>query len=327
MSHDLVAPSTPGASPLWAAHNITAPDVHRSCPIGRHHHLDFTSSSSLPPIPHVWSFFFLAALPFHCCGLTSCSHLFSSRACSSTVVSLTFATPRSVVCCFPLRSFIESCGKETLPGSYSLIRDGYGCLSSYPVLLFSCLSDVTFTPFISCAAIFPSAALLPCWVQQFIHPHLFYIDIYCIILTFEVTMAGNNGGNGQMIEYIQGTCVICFDPARLGMTASCTVSLGLIINQHIQIVCTLPPTTPRQTREHLFPSRWSSPSPPASAPREPTPVPPEASAATPCTLRWRIPCSTMHFMQTLARTTLVTSTALRCISTRSLGTPQTVIVR
>lgn len=273
--------------------------------MGSPQHNSARRASQLPnrssPPPRLHLFFFSSPNPsrlvlfFPCCSSIPLlrSHLvlspffffFPSRACASTVVSLTFATPRSVVCCFPLRSFIESCGKETLPGSYSLIRDGYGCLSSYLVLLFSCLSDVTFTPFISCAAIFPSAALLPCWVQQFIHPHLFYIDIYCIILTFEVTMAGNNGGNGQMIEYIQGTCVICFDPARLGMTASCTVNLGLIINQHIQIVCTLPPTTPRQTREHLFPSRWSSPSPPASAPREPTPVPPEASAAAPCTLR------------------------------------------
>lgn len=296
--------------------------MHRSCPIGRQHHLNFTFFFFPPPDPSLLVLSFLAPLGFHSCDHSSCSRPFFFTASVSTVVSLTFATPRSVVCCFPLRSFIGSCGKETLPGSYILIRDGLWLFRPISGALVQLLvgRDV-YSVYQLCCYLFLNCSCL------FFLPAPLTLIIYRIILTFEIIMTGKNSGCGQMIEYIQGTCVICFDPPRLRMTASYIVNLGLITSQRIKIVCTLPPMTPRQTREHRFPSRWSRPSPPASALREPTPAPLAASAAALSILQWRIPCSTMHSMRTLARTTLATSTALRCISTRSSGTPQTVIVR
>lgn len=36
------------ASPHWANHNITAPGVHRSCPIGHHQHLNRQTTTTTP---------------------------------------------------------------------------------------------------------------------------------------------------------------------------------------------------------------------------------------------------------------------------------------
>lgn len=136
-------------------------------------------------------------------------------------------------------------------------------------------------------------------------------------------MTGNSGC-GQMIEYIQGTCVY-FDPAHWGMNHERYWELcRLITSQHIQIVCISHHMTLRQTREPRYPSRWSRPSLPVNAPREPTQALLAVNGALLCISQWRIRCSTMPSMQTLVRTTLAICTGLRCTFMRFSGIPRTV---